>query len=93
MDFFEESQEPFNACVWKARREKRDRNASEQDDAGNFSELDLTALVLARNLRTRAAVIAYAQNHGTVAMQAFINKSQRQLDKHVEDTFEWGRCP
>ena len=92
LDLFDESQEPFCASAWKARREKRDCEASKQDKAATFGKLDLTAVVLSKGLRSRAAVLAYAQEHGTAAMQAFVNKSQRCLDKHIEDAVEWGRA-
>ena len=93
LDLFEDSQQPFNAAAWRARREKRDCAASTKDEAPSFNKLDFTSLVLSKGLRTKNAVLAYVQEHGTVAMQNYVCKNQRQLEKHIEDAFAWGSAP
>ena len=91
-DLFEDSQQPFNAHAWRARREKQDCEASKKDKSGVFTKLDFTSLVLSKNLVSKKAVLAYAQERGTVAMQSFLCRNQRQLDKLIEDAMEWGRA-
>ena len=92
-DLFEESQQPYNAGAWRARREKKDCTASVEETAPTFTKLDFTSLVLSKNLRTKSGVLAYVQKHGTVAMQNFVCKNQRQLDKHIEDAMSWEDAP
>ena len=92
LDLYEDSQQPYNAVVWRHRREKRDSKASQDDVPAAFTKLDFMSLVLSKNLLSRATVLAYVQEHGSVAMQNFVCKSQRLLDKHIEDALEWGRA-
>ena len=41
-----------------------------------FTKLDLTALIASKQLRTKDAVLAYVQQHGTAAMQAYVSRVQ-----------------
>ena len=65
--------------AWKLRRERESLAADEK--VPSFSKLDLTALVLSKGLKTKSALLAYVQEHGSAAMQLFISKQQRRLDE------------
>ena len=78
IDFYEESQEPWLANVWRKRRENAEAGrATGQSDkkkqkkaATRFTKLDFYALVQDLNLTTPSAVKAHAQKKGNKAMQA-----------------------
>ncbi|CAE7343110.1 unnamed protein product, partial [Symbiodinium microadriaticum] len=55
-----------------------------------FNKLDLTSIILAKNLTTKAAVLAYAQDHGTAEMQVFVHAQQRKLPEFLQEAAEWG---
>lgn len=93
IDFFAESQRPFQAVAWKRRREEAEKSAA----AGGapprkFSKLDLTAVILDQELKTKAAVLEYVQGRGTEAMQHFVHNHQRQLDEYIAEAAEWGNA-
>ena len=93
LELFEESQRPWNAAMWKRRREQ----AATQSAAGlskrrRFSKLDLTSLVLAKDLKTKAALLEYAQDYGTEDMQHFLHNHQKQLKEFLNDAAEWGEA-
>jgi len=94
LDLFEESQEPFLATAWKRRREQKELQAASDQKKRKvpFSKLDLTAVILHADLRSPAAVLAYAQDRGTPQMQQYVHKQQRDLPKLIEDAEEWGRA-
>jgi hypothetical protein len=78
------------ARAWKRRREESDKKAAAgQKKQRSFTKLDLTAVILDHDLQTKAAVMAYTQDHGTAAMQAFVHLSQRKLKDYLEDAAEW----
>ena len=87
---FEESQEPFNARSWRAKREKRDMNAAAEGEPTVFTKLDFTALVLSEGLDTRAKVLAYVQDRGNDSMRLFVNKHQKDLTRFLKEAVEWG---
>ena len=87
---FEESQEPFNARSWRAKREKRDMNAAAEGTSTVFTKLDFTALVLSEGLNTRAKVLAYVQDRGNDSMRLFVNKHQKDLTRFLKEAVEWG---
>ena len=89
IDLFEDSQQPFQAAAWRKRREHRDDEAATEGRNHVFTKLDFTALVLDKGLETKAAVLRYVKQRGTVAMQAFCNRHQRKLDEFLEDASEW----
>jgi hypothetical protein len=90
MDLFAESQEPFVAGAWKRRREEHDKKAfALQKKARACTKLDLTAIILDQSLRTKAAVLAYVQAHGTAAIQSFVHQNQRKINDFLEDAIEW----
>ena len=64
VDLHEDSQEPFNACAWRGRREKRELEAADQGKQSKFTKLDLQAVILSKGLKTKEAVLAYAGSHG-----------------------------
>ncbi|CAK0798497.1 unnamed protein product [Prorocentrum cordatum] len=93
IDFFEEPQRPFQAGAWKRRREEVEKSAA----AGGappkkFSKLDLTAVILDQELKTKAAVLECIQSRGTEAMQRFVHNHQRQLGEHIAAAAEWGNA-
>ena len=55
-----------------------------------FNKLDLTALVLAKKLNTRARLLEYVQDKGTEEMMVFVNQNQRKLNDFLADAEEWG---
>eukprot|EP00439_Symbiodinium_sp_Y106_P057281 s3165_g8.t1 len=58
-----------------------------------FNKLDLTSIILAKNLTTKAAVLAYAQDHGTAEMQVFfVHAQQRKLADFLQEAAEWGKA-
>ena len=90
LDLFAESQEPFMARAWKRRREDKDK-AAEAGAAKHkpFSKIDLTSIILDKGLLTKAAIMRYAQDHGTAAMQVYVHQQQRRLTEHLQDAMEW----
>jgi len=89
IDLFEESQEPFTAKAWRVRREERDCEAAKEGANSGFTKLDFNALVISKELGTKAAVLRYVKNKGTVAMQLFVTNNQRRLDQYLEEAFEF----
>jgi hypothetical protein len=90
LDLFAESQEPFCATAWKRRREEKDNEAVTAGRPIKFSKPDLTAIILCETLSTKTAILEYSQNHGTAAMQSFVQRNQRKLDEFLADALEWG---
>jgi hypothetical protein len=97
LDLFALSQQPFEANLWRKRREVSDKSSAQATKAAKtskaFSKLDMTALVISKNLRTKDSLMAYVQQHGTIAMQAYVNKNQRRLSMDIEDAMEWEAAP
>ena len=89
-DAFKESQEPYNAKAWRAKREKRDMASSAEGSAAVFTDLDFKSLVLSEGLTTRAKVLRYVQDAGIDAMRLFVSRSQRRLDELLAHAKEWG---
>ena len=90
LDLYAESQEPFCARAWKRRREGVDKSSLSSGKALKFGKPDLTAVILSEKLLTKAAVMEYAQDKGTAAMQSFVQRNQRKLDEFLADAVEWG---
>ena len=44
-----------------------------------FQKLDLTALILEKGWRTKAAILEYTQTHGTEMMQVWVHNNQKKL--------------
>ncbi|CAJ1393130.1 unnamed protein product, partial [Effrenium voratum] len=88
---FEAAQQPWNAEVWRQRSEnaERKRLCSASKATAKFSKLDLTALIVAKDLQTPAAVMAYTQDHGTRKMQEWVCQNQRKLGEYVEEASDW----
>lgn len=70
LDLHDESQEPFTAAACKKRRDKKEAAAGgEKKPLPRYTKLDFIALVLARGLKTKEQVLAYAQVYGSAALQ------------------------
>ena len=54
-----------------------------------FSKLDFLALVGAKGLETPSATMAYVQDKGSTAMQAFAAAHQRRLKELLREAHEW----
>ena len=93
IDLFEDSQQPYCAAAWRGAREKREREAAESEEPVKFTRMDLQAVILSKGLQTKASIIAYAQAHGSAAMQSFVKQHQRRLKEHLEDAAEWASAP
>ena len=66
LNLVEESQEPFMAKALKRRREEKEVKAGGKKQAlPKFTKLDFTALVLAKNIKTKEQAIAYATKRGS----------------------------
>ena len=89
LDLFESSQEPFQACMWRKRREGRDTSDAALQKTATLTKLDLAALIVSKELCTKDALLAYVQRHGTAAMQSFVSRSQRKLDEYIQDAETW----
>lgn len=89
VDLFELSQEPFQADSWRKRREGHDKEASQKGAKTCFSKLDLTAVINSKHLYSKDALLTYAQDYGTKAMQLYVHKNQRKLQIEIEDAKEW----
>lgn len=92
LNLFEEAQEPYCAPMWKRRREQHDAIAIRDEKTLRFRKFDLTSLIISDSLFTPAAIKAYAQDHGTVAMQAFVDQHARRLKDYIEDAKQWARA-
>ena len=87
------------ADVWRKRREAKDRQASQEVEGAApqkrakakaaFTKMDLTALIISKQLYTTDGLLAYVQQHGTAAMQTYVNRHQRRLAGDIEDAREW----
>ena len=92
INLFELSQKPWNAALWKHRREetvKRQAASSNKGTRERFSKLDLTAIIIEKGLRTTASIITYAQDFGTVAMQTWVHNQQKHLSAFLCEAKEW----
>ena len=94
MDLYAESQRPYCAKAWTARREWREKQAGAgaEQKIKHFGKLDFTSIVLEKKLRTRAAVMEYTQTYGTEGMQEFVHKNQGNLKVLLEQAEEWGQA-
>ena len=57
-----------------------------------FSKLELTAIILEKGLTSKAALLAYVQDHGTEEMQAFVHTNQKKLKELLDEAAEWDRA-
>ena len=91
LDLFEESQRPWNADLWKRRREQAETSAALGTAAKKrrFCKLDLTAIIIQAGLQSPAQVMEYVQQSGTEAMQMWTNTHQEQLPKIIADAKAW----
>ena len=93
LDLYELSQRPWMAAVWKRHREDAEKEASAAGKRARFTKLDLTAIILAKQLRSKHEVLEYAQNFGCQSMQQFVSNKQRQLSEFLQDAWEWNSAP
>ena len=73
-DLFEAAQEPWAARCWRRRGEEAERKrlCEQKPGKAKFPKLDLTALIVDKNLASAAAVLTFAQDHGTQKMQEWV---------------------
>ena len=98
INFYEESQEPWNANVQKRRREeacaRREIDPkTKKPKATRFGAPELKDLILAESLFTPAAVITYCQQKGDAQCRAFVSKQQRKLKELIGEAREWRDAP
>jgi len=86
---FKESQEPWNAPAWRAKRERRDMKAASENKPAVFTKLDFNSLVLSERLDTRAKVLRFVQESGTDAMRLYVAKNQKHLTEFLALAKEW----
>ena len=79
--------------MWRKRREERDKVDAGAAKKATFTKLDLTALIVSKQLRSKDAVLTYVQQHGSAAMQAYVSRVQRKLGEHIQDAEEWAGAP
>ena len=98
-DFYKESQEQFDAGVWRKRRELAEAGRLQGQDAkkqkkaaSRFTKLDFYAEVLDLKLTTPALVIEHVQKDGNEAMRAFAARNQRKLEELLADAEEWNNA-
>lgn len=93
LDLFEAAQQPYQAQLWRQRREHKDCADAAIGKASAFTKLDLTSLIVSKQLHTKDALLAYVQRHGTVAMQSYVSRVQGKLDEHLQHAWEWAKAP
>ena len=93
LDLFEDSQQPFKAEAWRARREKRDREAAAEQRETKLTKIDFYSLVLSKKLTSKKKVVAYASQHGTAAMQQYVANHQKNIKTLLAEAVEWDRAP
>ena len=88
---FDAAQEPWNAHCWRQRLEKAERKrlCGELKGKAKFSKLDLTSLIIAKDLKSAADIMAFAQNHGTHKMQEWVCQNQRKLGEFLQEALDW----
>ena len=91
LDLFEMSQQPYNAEIWRKRREQKEKAAAGQDKKAKttFTKLDMYAVIGSKHLYSKDQLMAYGQDYGTAGMQLYICKNQRQLQSVIDDAKEW----
>ena len=60
LNLFELSQMPFLADAWKRRREEKVKQAHKDGKQISFTKMDLTSLIVARNLCSKDCLIAFS---------------------------------
>lgn len=89
MDLYELAQRPFTAAGWKRRREAADMAAAAGGKKQRFTKLDLTAIILAKEIRSKNSLLEYAQTLGSEAMQQFVSNRQKHLSEYLDEAWEW----
>ena len=64
----------------------------QEKKAPGFNKLDLTALIIAKHLHTKAALMSYVQDFASAPVQLYVNKHQRRLVEYIEDAQEWAEA-
>ena len=88
---WEASQRPWNARCWAARSAQTQKLMAE-GGKGNvkYDKLDIFAILLENNFTKAAQIIAHAQESGTEAMQKFVCRHMKELERWVIEAEEWG---
>ena len=93
LNLHDESQEPFQAAAWTARREtKMSEPFAKKPKRDAFNKLDFSALVLQHRLLTPNAVLEYMQEKGSKAMQLWIHCRQRKLKEFIQEALDLERA-
>ena len=88
---WEASQRPWNAECWAARSAQTQKHMAETGkDKAKCDKLDLFAVILDNNFTKAAQIIAHAQESGTEAMQKFVCKNMKELERWVAEAEVWG---
>ena len=91
LDLYAESQEPYQATMWKRRREEHELSVSAgHAKKAKFTKLDLTSVILSKNLTTKNLLLEYAQEFGSAGMQLFVHQNQKRMKEILEEAQEWG---
>ena len=102
LDYYKESQEPWTAKAYKAKREQAEAQAcadvaagkrKKGNHEGKFEKLDFMSLVLEETLDTPAKVLQYAQENGSAGMRSFVTRNQRRLAEFIADSHQWADAP
>lgn len=56
------------------------------------SALDLTAIILAEEIRSKNSLLEYAQTLGSEAMQQFVRNRQKHLSEYLDEAWEWNNA-
>eukprot|EP00438_Fugacium_kawagutii_P006212 Skav219200 [mRNA] locus=scaffold537:1570:2802:- [translate_table: standard] len=83
------SQRPFSASGWKRRCEQIGMAASAAGKRQRFTKLDLTAIIVEQQLKSKNTLLEYAQTRGSEAMQHFVSNRQKHLVDYLQEAWEW----
>lgn len=90
LDLVDLSNEPWTAVAWRKRRQAEEAKAAiEETKAPSMNKLDFYALVISKHLHTKASLLAYVQDYGSVGVNLFVAKNQRLINQFIEDAHEW----
>ena len=88
---FEESNEKFEAKLWKRRREEKvSEPKTKKTKPERFTKLDFFALVLDQDLRTVDQARTYFQDKGSAVMQSWAANNHSKIKPYMKEAREWG---
>ena len=90
---FEAAQRPWQAGAWKGRSEAAHIDAAAgTGKAPRITKLDVTAVIVEKQITTPSALMAYVQDSGSTPMQAWVNNNQSKLKAIIAEAHEWARA-